>query len=254
VTTLTLLAKAHNERQLKQIEHILSGLFEGLDAKYELIGTTETDWIQIAVIGEDEVVASKYVAKNIGLSPVNIAKARKFTENKGFIESQQCNDEEILVDIGVFQPKILYGKISLRSLQMQLVDGTEVGLAKIVELFALRKNVPLGFKILDAEDRGNVIEGELSISQLRKFRIWRDSLLDRLIVVGVPLEEVRKALKQLMFYKDVIDIESLGVLEHSLTCKLGTDAVGLIPGIGKILKRATFAIFSPRKITNFLET
>jgi hypothetical protein len=254
MTTLTLLAKVRKERQIKQIQNILNGFFEGLDAKYEVLGTTETAWVQVAVSGEDEVVASKYIAKNIGLGPVSIEKARKFADHKGFIESQECNKEEILVDIGVFQPKIFYGKISLRSLQVQLVGGAEVEMAKIVELFALRRNVPVGFKILSINEQDNVIEGELSVSQLKKFRVWRDSLLDRLIIVGASLAEVRRALKQADLYKDVIDVETLGVLEHSLTCKLGTDAVGLIPGIGKILRSATLTIFSPRNIASFLET
>jgi hypothetical protein len=52
--------------------------------------------------------------------------------------------------------------------------------------------------------------------------------------------------------RDVIDVESLGLLEHALTCKLGTDAAGLIPKIGRILKNAKFAVFNPKRLTNLL--
>jgi hypothetical protein len=254
VTTLTLFAKVHKERHLKQIETILDELFEGLDAKYEIINTSEMRWVQIEVTGKDEVVASNYIAKNIGLVPVNIGKARKFADHMGLIESHQSNENEILVDIGVFQPKIFYGKISLGSLQKQLVGGVEVGMPKIVELFALGKNMPVGFKVNIINDQDDEIDGELSAAQVRKFRVWRDSLLDRLIIVGASLTEVRRALEQAIAYKDVIDIETLGILEHALICKLGTDAVGLIPRIGKILRSANLDVFSPRKIASFLGT
>jgi len=46
----------------------------------------------------------------------------------------------------------------------------------------------------------------------------------------------------------------LGMFEHVLTCKLGTDAAGLIPKIGRILKNAKFAVFNPKKLKKFLET
>jgi hypothetical protein len=53
--------------------------------------------------------------------------------------------------------------------------------------------------------------------------------------------------------RDVISVEPLGMFEHALTCKLGTDAAGLISKIGRILKNARFAVFNPRKISGFLE-
>jgi hypothetical protein len=40
----------------------------------------------------------------------------------------------------------------------------------------------------------------------------------------------------------------LGVLEQVVLCKLGTDAVGLIPKLGRYLKSAVLVPFSPKKI------
>jgi len=45
----------------------------------------------------------------------------------------------------------------------------------------------------------------------------------------------------------------LGWLEHAIVCKLGTDAVGLIPAVGRFLRTATLAPFSPRKIRQIIE-
>jgi hypothetical protein len=44
------------------------------------------------------------------------------------------------------------------------------------------------------------------------------------------------------------------MFEHALTCKLGTDAAGLIPKIGKKLPSATFSIFNGRRIQGFLKS
>jgi hypothetical protein len=40
----------------------------------------------------------------------------------------------------------------------------------------------------------------------------------------------------------------LGVLEQVVLCKLGTDAVGLIPTLGRYFKSAVLVPFSPKKI------
>jgi hypothetical protein len=45
----------------------------------------------------------------------------------------------------------------------------------------------------------------------------------------------------------------MGMFEHALTCKLGTDAAGLISKIGRKLRNARFTVFNPRKIRKFLE-
>jgi len=38
-----------------------------------------------------------------------------------------------------------------------------------------------------------------------------------------------------------------------LTCKLGTDAAGLIPKIGRNLKKAKFAVFNPKTLRAVLK-
>ena len=46
--------------------------------------------------------------------------------------------------------------------------------------------------------------------------------------------------------RDVIGMEALGLFEHALTCKLGTDAAGLIPRIGRYMRHADFSVFNPK--------
>ena len=73
------------------------------------------------------------------------------------------------------------------------------------------------------------------------------------MVLGSPLHEINMTLEHARLDRDVIDVETLGLLEHALTCKLGTDAAGLIPKIGRALKNAKFAVFNPKRLRQFLE-
>ncbi len=88
--------------------------------------------------------------------------------------------------------------------------------------------------------------------QLKIYRKWTRSLLDRLIVLGASSSEIMEAVRRRRVSRDIVETESLGVLEHAVVCKLGTDAVGLIPKIGGRLPHASFAIFEAEKILNFL--
>jgi hypothetical protein len=44
----------------------------------------------------------------------------------------------------------------------------------------------------------------------------------------------------------------LGLFEQVLTCKLGTDAAGLIPRIGRYMRNARFFVYNPKKLVSFL--
>ncbi len=109
--------------------------------------------------------------------------------------------------------------------------------------------MPLEVKILgDVDVEMGIVEAELSELQFSQFFRWVRSNLDRLLVFGVPLSSVERAVKASRHFRDIIRIESLGLFEHAALCKLGTDAVGLIPKLGSLLPTAVLASFSPRKV------
>ena len=59
---------------------------------------------------------------------------------------------------------------------------------------------------------------------------------------------MKLAVEQAGLNRDVIDVNALGMFEHALVCKLGTDAAGLVPRLGRNLHKATFNVFGPRKL------
>ncbi len=253
MTKLTLLAKINNDYQLKQIGEALKLVFEGLEVEAKILGTVADRWVQIALAGEDEEIATNYVIKEIGICQSNFGNVKRLSTLNGYIAILEKNGEELSVDVGVFEPKIVHAIIPLQRLQAQLVDGSKIALGKIAELFGFCKDLPISVKITRLNEEESLMEAELSSRQIRKYAVWRESLLDRLVVLGLPLHEIKMTLEHAKLDRDVIDVEPLGLLEHALTCKLGTDAAGLIPKIGRNLKNAKFAVFNPKRLRQFLE-
>jgi hypothetical protein len=253
MTTLTLLTRVYSVNQLKQIDKSLKLSLEGLNVEVKILGTAAGRWVQIALAGEDEGIAANYIAKEVGFCPTSFENVKKFSAIKGYITNLEKSREELSVDVGVFQPKIVHATIPLRHLQAQLVDGREIALRKIAELFGFCEDLPISVKVACVNEEGSHIEAELSKRQVEKYEVWQESLLDRLLVLGSPLYDVKMTLEHAKLNRDVINVESLGMFEHALTCKLGTDAAGLIPKIGRNLKNAKFVVFNPKKLRNFLE-
>ncbi len=247
---MTLSTKVYNNFQLKIIDKILKSMLKGLEVETAVCGVSSRGWVQIEVSGEDEKVALHYLADKIGLCPVHLKNVEKFSAAKGYVTS--INKNELCIDIGVLSPSITDAMVPLQHLQAQLADGRKITLEKLAELFGFCQHVPLTVKIYDIDKESSRIKTMLSEKQLALYRSWTKSLLDRLIILGASFDEVVLALKKTRCNRDVIEVASLGLFEHAIICKLGTDALGLIPRIGRKLWKANFTIFNPRENVNFL--
>ena len=253
MTTLTLLVKASHSVQLKQIDDTLKAEFENLDLDVKVLGSPVNRWVQVSLSGEDEVIATSYINKKIGTCPVSIKNVNQFSVLKGYISKVDATRQELKVDVGVFEPKTIQATIPLAYLQAQLADGRKVALEKISEIYGLHENLPLSIKVIRLNgEEDDVLQAELSMEQIEKIRLWQQSLLDRLIILGSSLGGIETVLERTRLNRDVIGTEALGMFEHALTCKLGTDATGLIPKIGRYMRNAAFIVFNPKKIIGFL--
>ena len=253
MTTVIILTKAYNNSQVKQIENTLKSLLEGLNVETKILSPATNEWVQVAIQGEDENIAVNYVTKKIGTCPSSMESVEKFSTLKGYITNPNQSKEKLLVDIGISKPNTIFANIPLSHLQAQLVDGRKTSLEKITDLFALCDNLPINVKITRIDSKESLMEAEFSASQIRKYEAWQESLLDRLLVIGASEHEIERTLRYTGLDRDVISVETLGMFEHSLTCKLGTDATGLIWKIGKMLKNSKLSVFRPRRIDEFIE-
>jgi hypothetical protein len=250
---VTLFVRVYDNSQLKLIDKILKSTLKGLNVETKICGVTPRGRVQISVCGEDEKVALLYLADEVGLCPTDLEHLEKFSTIKGSITSLDKNRNELCVDIGVSSPDVIDATIPIQRLQAQLTDGRKTALKKIVELFGFCQGLPLSVKILHIDEGASRIEAMLSEKQIIQYTNWMRSLLDRLIVLGAPLHEVSLALKGAGFSRDVLGVEPSGLFEHTVVCKLGTDAAGLIPKIGRRLRTAKFTVFNPRKVLEFLD-
>lgn len=158
---VTLFAKAYGNLQLDNFDRYLKSTLEGLKVEAKTCGATTRGWIQISVSGEDENVALRYLDGRIGLCPSSLENINRFSTIKGRITSLEKSGNELRVDMGVFSPEVYDAMIPLPSLQAQLVDGREVSLEKIVELFGFHENLPLTVKIDSIDREKGLIEAEV---------------------------------------------------------------------------------------------
>ncbi|MDI6691494.1 MAG: DUF2110 family protein [Candidatus Bathyarchaeota archaeon] len=251
--TIILLTRVYNESKLKFVDKSLKSILKGLKVETEIRGITPRGMVQINVSGEDENVALNYLDKEIGICPTSFEPLKKYSEVKGRIISLSKSRNELHVDIGITSPQIVDAAIPIQCLQAQLVDGRKIALKELIELYGFCEHLPLTVKILDVNKEKSYIEAMLSEKQISHYKNWTKSLLDRLIILGPPLWEVRLASKKARVNRDAVNIEPLGIFESAVACKLGTDAVGLIPKIGKILRNSTFSVFSPKRILEFMD-
>jgi hypothetical protein len=248
VTNLTLLVKAAHSVQIRQIEEMLTTQFEELDAEVKLLGNSLNKWVQVSVSGEDETIAAAYINREFGTCPMTLEAAKALPALKGYISKVDLTKGELRVDVGIFEPKPVQAVIPLANLRTQMAEGKEVNLKVITENYGLAEGVPVTVKPQGADaGEGEVFQTEFSEEQVEKLHSWQMSLLDRLIVLGASKESVDDVLERTHLGRDVIDVEKLGFFEYSLTCKLGTDAAGLIPRMGRYMRYSVFVVFNAKK-------
>jgi len=248
---VTLLEKVYGSFSSKIFQPYLESLLKDLNVTLNIIGS-KNGWLQVEIIGEDEKATLRYLEWRIGLAPESLDNVRKFSSFTGRVLIGESKTE-LYVDVGIFHPRPLNVVVPLQTLQAQLTDGKKFALQRIAELFGLDNFVPLHVRIVSRDDKKGKVYAELSTMQVSRFEDWIRSSVDRLLVLGSLISYVERAVQLSGHMRDIIKIQSLGLLDHVVICKLGTDAKGLIPHFGKYLKTASLIPFSPRRILELLD-
>ena len=246
---ITVLEKLYGSGTPETFEKQYSDLVSGLQVQLRLVGATDRGWMQLQVSGEDENAALSLLEQEIGLAPASLDKLNKFSTVQGKVVFSKKSKEELYVDFGVFSPQVSDAVLTGKRLCAQLADGKDVRLPQLVELFCLYDNLPLEVKITEKVNKTDKrVDASLSETQISLFSRWVRGRFDRLIVLGALFSDVEESVKLSRHSRDVIRVESLGILEQVILCKLGTDAVGLIPKLGRYIKSSVLVPFSPKKI------
>ena len=252
MATVTLLEKVYGRRSAKEFQGTFAGMCRGLNVQLRILNCAPRGWIRLEVKGEDERAALNFFKEEVGLAPVSIKNVKRGDIIRGRIISSKSK-LELKLDLGVYEPKMIDATLPLKNLQAQLADGKKLALKTIVELYGLYPNLPLEVKVQRLDIESEIIIVALSEQQILLFNRWIRQALERLIILGVTREEIEYAIKALRLSRDIYAIESLGLLEHAVICKLGTEAKGLIPKLGPKLQNAVLTSFTPIRIQQIIE-
>ncbi len=256
MVVLTLLEKVYGPRgreALKGLERALSSVVSGVELEFRVVGTTERGWVQVEVSGEDEEVVRNYLSQKYGVALSSLEDLRSSTTLRCRVADSGKVGYGIYVDIGIQNPEPIDALIPLHTLRRQLVREAKLPTRKVLDLFCLYDNLPLVIVTTKVDVERREVEAALSQRQAAAFEQWLSSGLDRVVVLGAALRDVRRTVKEAGITKYVVGIERLGLLEHVLPCRRGTDAPGIIAKLGPHLPKIPLRAFSPRRVQDTLK-
>lgn len=245
---VTVLEKLYGSVSPTDFEERYLSSVKGLNVKVHFAGTTERGWILLHVSGKDQNIVLNFLDREFGLAPYSLDELKRFSVLRGRVAFFCKSENDLCLDLPVGSES-LCAVVSEKSLQCQLADGKKVPFKRLIELFCLVDHISCEIRFGETiENLSKNVNAVLSERQISLFHNWVQYRFDRLIVLGSLFSDVEQAIKSCRLSRDLIRTESLGFLEHVVLCKLGTDAIGLIPKLGRFLKSAVLVPFSPKKI------
>ncbi|HXZ89806.1 MAG TPA: DUF2110 family protein [Candidatus Dormibacteraeota bacterium] len=226
-----------------RLEKELEELKGALNAFITLDGFSRSGWTQINITGEDSEIMTELIARRFSLAHTELREIE--TSGNYAAEIIGSNGRGLKFDVG-FDAGSLDCVIPTRNLNVQLADGKTTPLRQLMECYCLYPGVRVSVRVTTQNDHG--IEGWLSDSYVDTLADWVKMGVDRIQVFECFKQEVEYAVLKARLSRDVIAINSLTFTAHSMVCKLGTDAVGLIPKLGHLLRKRTLKPFQPKKI------
>lgn len=211
-----------------------SQIASGLKAEVNRIELTEGGWVRVIFSGEDEEVLAEALRQQFGEIPIKLANIVRGRVYRGWITKPVGYG--IYVDIGLLSPRkdALYPLYACRA---QLCDGDRLPTTRISEMFGLIQDLPVSVWVDEVEDGASTkITVQLSEWQEKELREWRELPFHRVLVLGSLRQEVNDAVEASGCKWDLARIHSISLTVHVLTCKIGTQAPGIIAKIGPKLR------------------
>jgi hypothetical protein len=230
---------------LQQLNLKLGEETKELDVKIKKLDVTSGDWILIEYNGEDNEIFTELLRRDHGFIPIEVAKIKHEETYRGFIIGNEEHDRGLYIDIGIISPRRNYGLYPLHRIRIQLGEDKTKSLKEITEKFCLYKGIPLNVRIEDVKKVRKISLAATDEQELR-MKEWDRYPFDRVVVLGAMNNQIKKAIQITQLTRDIIRLDPLSFTSSLLTCKLGTDAPGVIAKLGKELRHAKLFSFIPR--------
>jgi hypothetical protein len=227
------------------VQESLSHLRGELSASAALAGFSDNGWAKIDIEGEDREILQEIISRELGRAQTDLAQIENQSSYLGIVNTVGA---DLAVDIGIEKPAPLNVVVSPRALRAQLCDGKLLSCKEITENYCIHTGSRLAVRITRSERDTRRLEGWLADSQIELFSDQIASRLERVQVFDCTRQRVEFALRSLNLERDVISVEPNTLTVHSVVCKLGTNAIGLIPRLGAVLRRSGLMPFLPSRI------
>ena len=249
VTLITKVYGPHSKGVLSYIKKAMKSLSSGLRVKSEILNVSERGFVQISVNGEDEEVALNYIKGKFGIAIQAFNEKSIGVDTVGRIVDSGKVGYGLYLDLGLTSREYSDALIPLRTLRDQLVGGENRSIRELIKAYALYDDLPLSIKISGIDPEKGEITAKLTDRQRRTYRRWLKSDLERVIATGTFHADLKKALAKTGHSRDIVRIDSLGLLEHVIVCKSGTEAPGLIAALGPYFPNVPLHALAPSNAT-----
>ena len=222
----------------------LSGMKGNLSVTWKITEPSPRGWTTIDIQGTDQEIFHHLVKQKFPVANSNFESVEKHGIYGGQI-SRFNHDLE--VDLGIEIPDQVNVMVRLGSLRAQLTDGQPVPVKDIQEAYCLFPGIKADVRITAISHDEPILSAWLADSQIDVFSNWIHSGLDRLIIFNCTIEELDLAIRETALERDILAVESPTLTTHAITCKLGTDGVGVIPRLGTVLRKSEIKLFIPKR-------
>lgn len=234
------------EREFQfELERAIREFIGKLSATATFNSFTKEGWATVTVDGDDSEVVGALVSQAFGLAINDVSKVELHGNYRGVVRSLSASG--LSVDIGIEHPRALFVTVKLNALQAQLADGKQSMSGRtIVRNYCIYPGLPISIRI--TLSTSNEIEGWLSDSQISLFSKWISGGMERIQVYNCLPSRLDSAIRRSQLERDIVTTEQLSLTVQSILCKIGTNAIGLIPRVGSVLRKSQLEPFIPRRI------
>lgn len=228
------------------LEKTLANIAGSLSASITLDGFSEMGWTRVDMQGDDSEVLSELISRQLGRAQIYLSGIELHEVYRGVVIGERKGN--LGVDLGIEQPRPINLIVKEDTLRAQLTDGKTLPLKEIMDHYCLIADSSVSVRVTRLDLDTGTIEGWLSDAQIELFSDWITTGLDRIQVFHCLPEKVATAIRKANLERDVIATEPMSLTAHSVVCKIGTDAAGLIPKLGSILRQSKLRPFLPHRI------
>jgi hypothetical protein len=227
------------------LQNNLLSISGGLSAAARFAGFSREGWAQVNVSGEDHEILEELISRELDLARTALTEIELQGNYPGRISG--ILGDRVAVNLGIEMPKPVKLSIALGTLGAQLCDGKRNSMEDITESYCLQPEAKIAVRITRLQSLGT-IDAWLADSQIASFAESIRSNLQSVYVYYCTQSQLESAVTKAGLERDIIGIRSLTLTSHCVSCKLGTDAIGLIPRLGSILRRTVLKPFIPSRI------